>query len=180
MITLADYTERPPNIQIPILLGAEHEGIFPVEGEAGLATVRASTQEVKAITEALERHQEPILGLVDDAAAKSHVHVLDMPEGVKRWSVGRTDDNDIIIVHDTISSVHAVIGRSKGRWFVQDLGSSNGTFVNRARLKPEVKTAIGVGTCLRFGNRIFYYMQGARLGIFCRAWKGEGGKSLVY
>lgn len=180
MLTLADYVQQPPRYQTPILLAAEHEGLLPLPGEAGLATVRAGTKEVQAITESLERHQEPILGLVDDATDKSDVHVLDFPADAKRLAVGRTEQNDIAIPHHTVSSVHAVIGESKGRWFVQDLGSSNGTFLNRARLEPEKKTKIVIGSSLRFGARIFYFLQGARLGIFVRAWKGEGGKSLVY
>ena len=48
--------------------------------------------------------------------------------------VGRTPDNDLPIDHPLISRRHARFERSGARWTITDLGSTNGTYVNGARL----------------------------------------------
>ena len=45
--------------------------------------------------------------------------------------IGRAQDNDIVLSHDFISSWHARISMSDdGKFFLEDLNSTNGTFVN--------------------------------------------------
>lgn len=53
---------------------------------------------------------------------------------IKTVSIGRANDNDIIINDPHISSHHAVIRVENGRMTIQDSGSMNGTFVNRNRI----------------------------------------------
>jgi len=49
--------------------------------------------------------------------------------------IGRdTKGNDIIIPHDTVSTLHAEVERRGSTYFVRDLGSSNGTFVNGKKI----------------------------------------------
>jgi pSer/pThr/pTyr-binding forkhead associated (FHA) protein len=52
-------------------------------------------------------------------------------------SIGRADDNDIRIHDDTISLSHATLLRKQGIWFVVDLRSMNGTFVDGSRVSGE-------------------------------------------
>jgi hypothetical protein len=50
--------------------------------------------------------------------------------------IGRSDKCDIVIDSKHVSRQHArVFLTSDGQWFVEDLGSSNGTFVNGQRVK---------------------------------------------
>ena len=49
-----------------------------------------------------------------------------------------------------VSGRHAAVFRQEGRWMVRDLGSSNGTWVNGARLKGD--RALAPGDVLRFGS----------------------------
>jgi len=49
-----------------------------------------------------------------------------------------------------VSGRHAAVFRQGGRWMVRDLGSSNGTWVNGARLKGD--RALSPGDVLRFGG----------------------------
>ncbi len=53
---------------------------------------------------------------------------------IRTVSIGRANDNDIIINDPHISSHHAVIRVENGRMTIQDSGSMNGTFVNRNRI----------------------------------------------
>ena len=50
--------------------------------------------------------------------------------------IGRSDECDIVIDSKHVSRHHArIFSSSDGQWFVEDLGSSNGTFVNGERVK---------------------------------------------
>ena len=49
-------------------------------------------------------------------------------------TIGRGDENDLIVKTTTVSREHARVSHREGRWFVEDLGSRNGTFVNTKRI----------------------------------------------
>lgn len=67
--------------------------------------------------------------------------------GRKRWVC------DIRLDSDRVSKTHCLINRLHGRYFVIDLGSSNGTFVNGLRIAEE--TEVLSGDELRFANLNF-------------------------
>src|SRR5438128_3379435 len=48
----------------------------------------------------------------------------------KRFSIGRTPENDLVIADTSLSRRHALIENFEGRFSLSDCGSSNGTFVN--------------------------------------------------
>jgi Nif-specific regulatory protein len=52
----------------------------------------------------------------------------------KTVSVGRSDDNDVVIPDKLISRRHIVLEKKEGRYFISDL-STNGTFLNDNRVK---------------------------------------------
>lgn len=55
-------------------------------------------------------------------------------------TVGRKDDNDIIIDNPAISGHHARIVRQGNKYFIEDLNSTNGTFISGKRiLKAELQ-----------------------------------------
>jgi pSer/pThr/pTyr-binding forkhead associated (FHA) protein len=62
--------------------------------------------------------------------------------------IGRGGELDIVLVEDMVSRKHAKITTQQGKIIIQDLGSTNGTFVNgekikRARLKEGDRVLIG-------------------------------------
>jgi len=62
---------------------------------------------------------------------------LDKPS----YTLGRKEDNDIVLDNAAVSGHHCKMYESGGTWFVEDLNSTNGTFVNgkktlKAGLKP--------------------------------------------
>src|SRR6478736_2394616 len=65
------------------------------------------------------------------------------------WSIGRGDDNDIRIHDDTMSLSHATLLRKQGIWFVVDLRSMNGTYVDGSRVSGERE--LHPGACVRLG-----------------------------
>ncbi|MCB0214137.1 MAG: FHA domain-containing protein, partial [Anaerolineae bacterium] len=51
------------------------------------------------------------------------------------WTLGRGDDNDIVIGHQKVSRHHARIERDGDAFIIRDLGSANGTFLGQQRLE---------------------------------------------
>ena len=57
-----------------------------------------------------------------------------VPHG-ERTTVGRSPDCDIFLDDVTVSRRHAVIVRRDDRFWIEDQGSLNGTFLNRRRIE---------------------------------------------
>lgn len=53
-------------------------------------------------------------------------------------TIGRAPNNDIIIPEQTVSSKHATISIQNGSFFLKDLDSTNGTFVNGTRIDQKL------------------------------------------
>ncbi len=63
-------------------------------------------------------------------------------------TIGRAPDNDVVLDSPVVSRHHAVVRREDGRFFLRDLNTPNGTFVNGRRvrsawLKPGDQVRIG-------------------------------------
>lgn len=58
--------------------------------------------------------------------------------GVGRTSIGRHPHNDIVIGHQAVSSRHAAVTLIDGVIMLEDLDSSNGTFLNGQRIERAV------------------------------------------
>jgi pSer/pThr/pTyr-binding forkhead associated (FHA) protein len=58
--------------------------------------------------------------------------------GDGRLSIGRHPASDIVLAHQAVSGRHAAIINSNGTTTLEDLGSSNGTFVNGQRIASAV------------------------------------------
>jgi hypothetical protein len=67
---------------------------------------------------------------------------------------GSSTDITIPIDHPTTSSRHAklYVAARPGRLKVEDLGSTNGTYVNERRLEPNERRSVEHGDTLRFGG----------------------------
>jgi pSer/pThr/pTyr-binding forkhead associated (FHA) protein len=66
-----------------------------------------------------------------------NVDEVQLTEIATSWLIGRSPNCAIAVPNPSVSRCHAVIGRStSGGFYITDVGSSNGTFVNRRRLAP--------------------------------------------
>ena len=61
--------------------------------------------------------------------------IKEIPFDADSLGVGRKPDNDIVIDNPAISGYHCRISVQGGTYFVEDLDSTNGTFVNEKRVK---------------------------------------------
>ena len=66
--------------------------------------------------------------------------------------IGRGNDAAIRLDDDYVSTRHARIAVSNGQWYVEDLGSTNGTYVGNTRITQP--TAIQLGTRVRIGKTV--------------------------
>ncbi len=66
--------------------------------------------------------------------------------------IGRGSDAAIRLDDDYVSTRHARIAASGDQWFVEDLGSTNGTYVGTARITAP--TTLTLGTQVRIGKTI--------------------------
>jgi len=58
-------------------------------------------------------------------------------------SVGRSPSNTISLADTYVSADHALLSWRDGRWWLEDLKSTNGTFVNRERIRHPTELAYG-------------------------------------
>lgn len=66
--------------------------------------------------------------------------------------IGRGPDAAIRLDDDYVSTRHARIASSGDQWFVEDLGSTNGTYVGAARISQP--TTLTLGTQVRIGKTV--------------------------
>lgn len=71
----------------------------------------------------------------------------DLPEDTT--TIGRRPDNSLVIEDTSVSSHHAEILFENNAFFVKDLGSTNGTYLNGGQIK---KAPLNHGDELRFGS----------------------------
>ena len=70
-------------------------------------------------------------------------------DGYEQVSIGRGPDNDIVLDHVSISGSHAIIYNIGGTFQLQDLGSTNGTFLNGDTITEGV---LSHGSRVNFGS----------------------------
>lgn len=72
-------------------------------------------------------------------------------------TLGREADNSIAIQDHSASRFHAEIVRQGESWFIRDLGSTNGTFVDGARVRDEAR--LTHWAILRVGDTLFKFLE---------------------
>lgn len=75
-----------------------------------------------------------------------------IPLGTSAVLLGRAPSCTLVLDDDYSSSRHARIYPQGGQWFVEDLGSTNGTFVADQRV--EAPTPLPTGTPVRVGQSV--------------------------
>lgn len=89
--------------------------------------------------------------------APTHVAIIDGANAGERVSldeapllIGRGSDAAIRLDDDYVSTRHARIAASGDQWFVEDLGSTNGTYIGSQRISQP--TTLQLGSQIRIGK----------------------------
>jgi pSer/pThr/pTyr-binding forkhead associated (FHA) protein len=73
---------------------------------------------------------------------------------IQKINIGRDPTCELILDDSTVSARHACLNFRQGHWWVEDLGSKNGTFINGQLL--EASTVITDGDKLSCGSAELY------------------------
>jgi two-component system, cell cycle response regulator len=77
----------------------------------------------------------------------------------KTMVVGRGSECQIPILDSSLSRAHAqVLKKESGRFYVSDLGSTNGTYLNEQKLTSSSAVEVKNGDLLKMGNMIFKFI----------------------
>jgi len=71
-----------------------------------------------------------------------------------RARIGKSAQCDIVLTDETVSKQHAIVEERDGHLLLRDLGSTNGTFVDTARV---VEVMLEPGTTLRLGGTVIAF-----------------------
>lgn len=67
-------------------------------------------------------------------------------------TIGRADDSTIVLSDDYVSTRHARLVPADGKWLLEDLGSTNGTYLDRHRVTDP--TPVPIGVPIRVGKTV--------------------------
>jgi pSer/pThr/pTyr-binding forkhead associated (FHA) protein len=66
--------------------------------------------------------------------------------------IGRADDSTLVLNDDYASTRHARLSPRGSEWYVEDLGSTNGTYLDRGKVTTAVR--VPIGTPVRIGKTV--------------------------
>jgi Inner membrane component of T3SS, cytoplasmic domain len=75
-----------------------------------------------------------------------------IPLAETQITIGRADDATLVLTDDYASTRHARIFPQDGQWLVEDLGSTNGTYLDRQKVTQP--TPVPVGVPIRIGKTV--------------------------
>jgi len=95
-----------------------------------------------------QRRNEPtVLAVTQGSLSGTTVNLGSQP-----ITIGRAPDSTLVITDDYASGRHARVYSENGRWFVEDLNSTNGTYLGQQKLnRPQ---PITVGQPIRIGKTV--------------------------
>lgn len=83
---------------------------------------------------------------------EGYEHFDNIRLGEKTVQVGQSEESDIKIAKDTISRIHARIEYREEEYYLEDLNSTNGTFVNDEPLSYKQETRLKTNDIVRFAD----------------------------
>ena len=85
-----------------------------------------------------QRHAARYLVVTEGALAGTRITL-----GTQPVLIGRADDSTLVLTDDYASTRHARLSQRGSDWYVEDLGSTNGTYLDRAKVTTAVRVPIG-------------------------------------
>jgi FHA domain len=104
-------------------------------------------QPKKAVKKPSSRKAPRKLVVVAGTLAGTSINLGDAPV-----TIGRANDSTLVLTDDYASTRHARVFQRDGQWLVEDLGSTNGTFLDRAKVTQP--TPVATGTPIRIGKTV--------------------------
>jgi hypothetical protein len=122
---------------------------YGLVGDLSLRTAR-SRRRLPAVAKLAVPAHRRLIAAASETASAPLVLALDWAGGDEDLVIGRGPDCDVVLADRSVSREHARLVCRDGTWVVQDLASTNGTFVNEA---PVGRCQLAPGDRLRLGDQ---------------------------
>jgi len=164
LIARMPLTDFMKEIGVPFLIGKElFEGnMSKSEDASDTSTMRFSVADVQAslAPETQTRGSAPS----ESSAISRAVYVVMKNANSDdarrdRITIGRASTNDVTIADYVTSKEHAVIQSAAGRFFIEDLGSTNGVKVDGVKINVGEKVQLLPGSDVSFGRYCFVFTK---------------------
>lgn len=100
-------------------------------------------------TVCLSDYREHPQGMLLYEGMENRPNIIIKGESIK---IGQGNDADEVINKDTISHFHAIINKENKEFYLEDLNSTNGTFVNDEILPYKQKKQLKINDIVRFAD----------------------------
>lgn len=131
--------------------GQAQHGDYELTGERTVIT--AVDEQIKAVPAV--SHEIPSLLVIHGSHFGKKYDITDQP-----LILGRSDKTDIHINEENVSRQHAQVSQTPAGVVIEDLGSTNGTFVNTKKVP---KVLLKDGDLIMIGNTILKFISGANV-----------------
>jgi hypothetical protein len=159
----------PARLTVPIPEARTPRYLYPALGTAvtlGALGLVIALLKRRTATAQVGPDQVEAMAADEPIPSEATLHDLQSGSAVKLTrrvtTLGRLPGNDVVIDLDTVSGHHAKIEFRGGDFFIVDLRSTNGTYVNRKRIEGE--TILRNGDLLRFDRYGFTFEGGLAAG----------------
>jgi hypothetical protein len=116
-------------------------------GQPRVATPPARRRRSRAVEAPPQRRGPSQLVVTEGGLAGTRIGLTGAPV-----LIGRANDSTLVLTDDYASTRHARISLQDGLWIVEDLGSTNGTYLGPRKLDGPVPMEVGVP--LRIGHTV--------------------------
>lgn len=160
------YTNRP------FLVGVElFEGLFTkaqVKHQASKTVIisKSDINDTVCFQRELVSHGHHDSNANDSSISRAIFTLVKKPysKGMRNViNIGRDAESDMVIADYSVSREHAEVTIYFDKFYITDLGSTNGTSVNDAYLEPRKRTELRLGSRVAFGRLAFKVMSAADL-----------------
>ncbi len=108
-------------------------------GRPAPAVVRGLPEPTRRAVREHKRSEARKLVVTEGTLRGTNISLGDVPV-----TLGRADNSTLVLTDDYASNHHARLVPSDGRWMVEDMGSTNGTYLDRAKVTGPTPVPLGV------------------------------------
>ncbi len=124
----------------------------PLDSQPGLSGFQTDLTDARSTLEEIDKHLTTRPSLLVTPVVKKDGNLFP-----SRICLGRTRNNDLVILHPRISKFHAYFTTGEeGAYFITDAGSTNGTFLDGKRLPTQRRVPLRDRCIISLGRHFHF------------------------